>query len=93
MFDAIFATGKGFKGPTMHELRGSLLQKEVLSIDEYLKDFTSSWAKRGCIIMLDGWIDQRNHTIINFLIFFPKGTMFLKLVDASDRVKYAHLLF
>ena len=93
MFDAISVVGKGFKGPTMHELRGSLLIKNVLSIDEYLKDFKISWEKIECSIMSDGWNDQRNRTIIKFLIFFPQGTMFLKLVDASDRMKYAHLLF
>ena len=43
--------------------------------------------------MSDGWTDQRNHTIINFLVFCPWGTMFLKSFDASDRVKDAHLLF
>ena len=51
MFGAIFAAGKGFKGPTMHELRGSLLQKEVLSINEYLRDFKILWEKTGCTIM------------------------------------------
>jgi len=91
MLDAIFAAKKGFKGPTMHELRGFLLQKEVSSIDEYLKDFKSSRAKTRCIMMSDGWTDQRNCAIINFLIFCPQGTMFLKSVDASDRVKDAHL--
>jgi hypothetical protein len=93
MFDAIFAAGKGFKGPTMHELRGYRLQKEISSINEYLKDFKNSWAKTGCTIMSDGWTDQRNRTIINFLIFCPQGTMFLKSVDASDRVKDGQLLF
>eukprot|EP00253_Pinus_taeda_P027527 PITA_27527 len=43
--------------------------------------------------MLGEWIDQRNHTIINFLIFCPQGTVFPKSVDASDRVKDAHFLF
>ena len=43
--------------------------------------------------MLDGWSDTRNHTIIYFLVSFPQGTMFLKSVDASDRVKDANLLF
>ena len=43
--------------------------------------------------MSDGWSDTRNCTIINFLIVFPRGTMFMKSVDASDRVKYANLLF
>eukprot|EP00253_Pinus_taeda_P018293 PITA_18293 len=43
--------------------------------------------------MSDGWTDQRNRTIINFLVFIPQGTMFLKSVDASDKVKDGHLLF
>eukprot|EP00253_Pinus_taeda_P014087 PITA_14087 len=93
MFDAIHAVGKGFKDPTMHELRGHHLQKKVQSINEYLKEFKDSWVRTGCTIMSDGWTDQRNRTIINFLVFCPRGTMFLKSVDASDKVKDGHLLF
>eukprot|EP00253_Pinus_taeda_P023608 PITA_23608 len=76
MFDAIFAVGKGFTVPTMHDLWGSLLQKEVMSIDGYLKDFKSSWVKTGCTIMSDGWIDQRNRTIIIFLSFSHREPCF-----------------
>ena len=43
--------------------------------------------------MSDGWTDQSNHTIINFFISFPLGTMFLRSDDASEKVKDAHLLF
>ena len=43
--------------------------------------------------MSDGWIDQRGITIINFVIAFPKGTMFLKSIDAYSHVKDAHLNF
>eukprot|EP00253_Pinus_taeda_P028843 PITA_28843 len=93
MFDAIHAAGKGFKGPTMHELRGFHLQKEIQSINEYLQEFKDSWARTRCTIMSDGWTNQRNRTIINFLVFCPHGTMFLKSVDASDKVKDGHLLF
>ncbi|KAH9329477.1 hypothetical protein KI387_001585, partial [Taxus chinensis] len=93
MFDSIVVTGKGFKGPSMHDLRGSLLKKEVASIDEYLKGCKASRAKTRCTIMLDGWSDGKNRTIINFLASCPQGTMFLKSVDASDRVKDANLLF
>jgi len=64
-----------------------------MSIDEYLKYFKSSWLKTGCTIMSDGWTDQRNRTIIIFLIFCPQRTMFLKSIDASDKVKDADLLF
>ena len=42
--------------------------------------------------MSDGWTDGKNCTIINFLVSCPQGTMFLKSVDASDKVKDAHLL-
>ena len=45
MWDAIIACGKSFKGLSMHDLRGSLLHKEVMSIEECLKDFKVSWAK------------------------------------------------
>jgi hypothetical protein len=93
MWDSIIAFGRGFKGPSMHDLRGSLLQKEVESIEEYLRDFKVSWAKTGCTIMSDGWSDGKNRTIINFLVSCPQGTMFLRSVDASDRVKDANLLF
>jgi len=39
MWDSIIAAKKGFKGPNMHDLKGSLLQKEVFPIDEYFRDF------------------------------------------------------
>ena len=59
MWDVVIAAGKGFKGPSMHDLRGSLLQKEIVSIEEYLKDFKQSWVRTGCTIMLDGWTIRR----------------------------------
>jgi len=43
--------------------------------------------------MFDGWTDGRSRTILNFLIACPKGTMFLKSIDAFDQVKDAQLLF
>jgi len=71
MWNSVAAARKGFKGPSMFDLRGSLLEKEVLSIDQYLKDFKDSWAKTGCSIMLDGWTNGKTRTIINFLVSCP----------------------
>ena len=93
MWDDVTTVGKGFKDPSMHDLRGSLLQKEIVSIDEYLKDFKQSWVRIGCTIMSDGWTNQRGRTLINFLVSCPRGTMFLISRDASDQVKDANLLF
>ncbi|RVX10586.1 hypothetical protein CK203_016952 [Vitis vinifera] len=50
-------------------------------------------AKVGCTIMGDGWIDNRQRTLINFLVYCPEGISFVKSVDASDIVKDASNLF
>jgi hypothetical protein len=34
MWDYVIAIGNGFKGPSLHDLRGFLLKKEVSSIEE-----------------------------------------------------------
>jgi hypothetical protein len=36
---------------------------------------------------------KRSRTIINFLVACPKGTMFLKSIDASSHVKDANLIY
>ena len=42
--------------------------------------------------MSDGWTDGKGRSLINFLVHCPRGTMFVKLVDASAHVKDAALL-
>lgn len=59
MFDSIHVAGKGFKGPTMHELRGYRLHREIESINVYLKEFKDSWARTRCTInQMDGLIKE-----------------------------------
>ena len=43
--------------------------------------------------MADGWIDYCRRTLINFLIYYPKVIVFLKLVDASYVSKTTYLLY
>lgn len=43
--------------------------------------------------MSDRWTNQRDRTIINFVVACPQGIMFLKSIDASANVKDAHLIF
>ena len=43
--------------------------------------------------MADGWTDQKRRTLINFLVYCPKGTVFLKIMDVSDVSKTARLLY
>ena len=51
------------------------------------------WAKVGCTIMGDGWTDNRQRTLMKFLVYCPEGISFVKFVDASDIVKDASNLF
>lgn len=42
--------------------------------------------------MGDGWTDGRHRSLINFLVYCPKGIAFIKSVDASAIVTDAQLL-
>ena len=44
-------------------------------------------------LMGDGWTDNRQRTLINFMVYCLKGISFVKSVDASDIVKDAINLF
>ena len=43
--------------------------------------------------MGDGWTDNRQRTLINFLVYYLEGISFVKSIDASDIVKDATNLF
>jgi hypothetical protein len=51
-----------------------------------LEPFKQSWRKYGCIIVLDGWSDMKNRSIINILVSFCKGSMFLDAIDTFELV-------
>jgi hypothetical protein len=43
-------------------------------------------------VTFDGWTDRKGRSLLNFLVHCPRGTMFIKSVDASAHVKDAALL-
>jgi hypothetical protein len=43
-------------------------------------------------MMSDRWTSRKGRALLNFLIHCPRGTMFIKSVDASAHVKDAALL-
>lgn len=93
MVEAIAAAGPMFRGPSYYELRYNLLgdcKKECqLLVESQRKD----WVTSGCTIMADSWTDQRQRTLINFLVYCPTSTTFVKSVDVSDVVKDVGALF
>ena len=92
MIDAVAVAGPGFKAPSLESIRTNFLLESVENAMLALSKFCSSWVETECTIMSDGWTNQRNRTLINLLVSFLVGTMFLKSVDASDKVKTAQLI-
>jgi hypothetical protein len=91
--NALCQMGGGYKVPTIHALRGNLLNKWVDDVKLQINEYRSSWKNTGCTLMADGWTDRCRRTLINFLVYCPKGTVFIKSVDASQHSKTADMLF
>ncbi|RYQ89179.1 hypothetical protein Ahy_B09g095962 isoform B [Arachis hypogaea] len=91
--DGVAAIGPGFKGPSYDEMRVHLLADLKRECQLLVEKYRSSWKSTGCTLMADGWTDQRQRTLINFLVYCPAGMSFVKTVDASDVIKTANALF
>ena len=68
MLDAIFAIGLGYKGPNYYQLRVNLLKDAKKEVQLFVDSYHAIWAKVRCTIMGDGCIDNRQRTLINFLV-------------------------
>ncbi|XP_049934772.1 uncharacterized protein LOC126410234 [Nymphaea colorata] len=93
MADAIASIGPEFKMSSYHQLKGKILQDTVKEVSEHCDELKLCWKETCCSIMSDGWTDTRSRTLVNFLVYCPKGTMFLKSLDLSDVPKTAEILF
>ncbi|XP_016200419.1 uncharacterized protein LOC107641439 [Arachis ipaensis] len=91
--DGVAAIGLGFKRPSYDEMRVHLLAYLKRECQLLVEKYRSSWKNTGCTLMADEWTDQRQRTLINFLVYCPAGMSFVKTVDASDVIKTANALF
>ncbi|XP_071922743.1 uncharacterized protein [Coffea arabica] len=80
----ITSMGHGYQGPSYHALRVTLLKDAKKQVELIVDNLRSKWAETGCTIMGDGWKDNRQRSLINFLVYCPSGISFIKSVDASD---------
>ncbi|KAK3227108.1 hypothetical protein Dsin_006970 [Dipteronia sinensis] len=84
--------GQGYKVPSCYDLSTWVFQKEVETTNT-IDDVNKIWKTTGVTIMSDSWTDIRRRSLLNFLANNPKGTIFLKTIDASNMVKDADLIF
>ncbi|KAK4583897.1 hypothetical protein RGQ29_021854 [Quercus rubra] len=89
MFNAVASYGPRYRGPNYHALRVPLLRDVKREVQLIVDSYHSYWANTSCTIMADGWTDTRHRTLINFLVYCPKGIIFIRSVDASNLVKDA----
>ncbi|XP_020521171.1 uncharacterized protein LOC18431604 [Amborella trichopoda] len=93
MVDAISAISPGYEVPTYQDMRGRILKKVLEEVKSHIQTYRKYWASLGCTIMVDGWSDGRGMTLINFLVYCPKGTVFLRSVNASEIVESAESMY
>ncbi|XP_015960985.1 uncharacterized protein LOC107484947 [Arachis duranensis] len=91
--DGVAAIRPGFKGPSYDEMRVHLLADLKKECQLLVEGYRSSWKRTGCTLMADGWTDQRQRTLINFLVYCSAGMSFVNSVDTSDMIKTADTLF
>lgn len=46
--------------------------------------FKESWAETGVTIMCDGWTSTNNRTMVNFLLYNCRGTVYHKSFDTTQ---------
>ncbi|XP_057740342.1 uncharacterized protein LOC130957503 [Arachis stenosperma] len=92
MVDGVAGIGPDYKGPSYDKLRVNLLADLKRECQIVVDSYRSAWKEIGCTLMVDGWIDQRQRTLINLLVYCSKGLCFVKSVDASNVVKNASSL-
>ncbi|XP_031282661.1 uncharacterized protein LOC116141281 [Pistacia vera] len=93
MLDAVAAIGPGYKQPSYNAMHVNLLRDAKKEVQLLVDNYKSIWEEVGCTLMADGWTDTYHRSLINFLVYCPKGVCFIKSVDASDVVKDAFTLF
>ncbi|CAL9134864.1 unnamed protein product [Musa textilis] len=93
MVDAIASAGPGLGMLSYHDFRGWILKRSVDEVNNTLEQYKATWSRTGCSVLADEWTTTTGKTLINFMVYCPEGTMFLKSVDASHIVTSADTLY
>ncbi|XP_074578458.1 uncharacterized protein LOC141834955 [Curcuma longa] len=93
MVDALTLAGPGVGTFSYHDFRGWILRRSVEEMNNTLEQCRAAWSRTGCSVLADEWTTATGKTLINFLVYCPEGTMFLKSIDASHIVSSADTLY
>ena len=77
----------GIEPPSPYEIKNKYLDMEHKDMEDYVNIQREKWKTYGCTIMSDRWTGPTKLSIINFMVYSKGSTIFLKSVDASDKIK------
>ena len=77
----------GIEPPSPYEIKNKYLDMEYKDMEDYVNIQREKWKTYGCTIMSNGWTGPTKLSIINFMVYSKGSTIFLKSVDASDKIK------
>ena len=77
----------GIEPPSTYEIKNKYLDMEYKDMEDYVNIQREKWKTYGSTIMCDGWTDLTKLSIINFMVYSKGSTIFLKSVDAFDKIK------
>jgi len=75
MIRSVGAFERGFKPPTMYDLR-TWIMKELENTDKSIEKIKRTLAQIGVTIMSDGWSNIKHKSLINILINNPYSIVF-----------------
>ncbi|CAF2151099.1 unnamed protein product [Brassica napus] len=94
MIDAIASGGYGVSAPTHGDLRGWILKSCVEETTREVEECKAMWKRTGCSVLVEELSSDHNGLkVLNFLVYCPEKTVFLKSVDASEILSCPDKLF
>ncbi|CAN6923330.1 unnamed protein product [Brassica oleracea] len=94
MIDAIASGGYGVSAPTHDDLRGWILKSCVEETTREVEDCKAMWKRTGCSVLVEELSsDHKGLKVLNFLVYCPEKTVFLRSVDASEILSCPDKLF
>ena len=77
----------GIEPPSPYEIKNKYLDIEYKDMDDYVNIQMEKWKTYRCTIMCDEWTGPMKLSIINFMVYSKGSTIFLKSIDAFDKIK------
>ena len=73
--------------PSPYEIKNKYSDMEYKDMEDYMNIQREKWKTYECTIMCDGWTRPTKLSIINFMVYSKGNTIFLKIVDTSNKIK------